>query len=123
MSKGISGFFLGTKAISIITKSPRNKIDYNRAESSDVKIVDEINKTTNHGVTIKNIPNSVNQHYNKRGTLISERYYDGNGNAYLDIDYSNHGNSKTHPIVPHQHRITIIGNKVIREEPGVRIRK
>lgn len=122
MSKGISGIFLGTIAINTSTKSPRNKIDYNRAESIDVKIVNEINKISNHSVTIKGIPNSVTQKYNKRGSLISERYYDGNGNAYLDIDYTNHGNSTQHPIVPHQHRITIIGSKVIREK-GERIRK
>ncbi len=57
----------------------------------------------------------MNQKYNEKGDIILERYYDGNGNAYLDIDYSNHGNPKTH-------RITIIGNIVIREK-GVIIRK
>ncbi len=121
MSKGISGIFLGTKAINTSTKSPRNKIDYNRAGSIDVKIVNIVNKIKEHGLTIKDIPNSVNQKYNEKGDIISERYYDGNGNAYLDIDYTNHGNSKQHSIVPHQHRITIIGNKVIREK-GVMIR-
>lgn len=26
-------------------------------------------------------------------------------NAYLDIDYTDHGNPKTHPTVPHEHSI------------------
>ena len=122
MSKGICGIFPTTKGVTSNTKNPINKIDYNIAESIDVGKVDKVNKTTNHGITIKGEPNSVNQKYNDRGTLISERYYDKNGNSYLDIDYTNHGNQKTHPIVPHQHHITIIGNNKVRDK-GVKIRK
>ena len=36
--------------------------------------------------------------------VISERYYNENGDVYLDIDYTNHKNPKTHPVVPHMHR-------------------
>lgn len=35
--------------------------------------------------------------------MIQERYYDENRDVYLDIDYTDHNNPKTHPIVPHQH--------------------
>lgn len=115
MSKGNSQLFANTKGTSSSTGIITNKIDYNAAESSEVGKVDEIIKTTNHSIAIKGSPNSVIQKYDDRGTLISERYYDGNGNAYLDIDYSSHGNQQRHPIVPHQHRITIIDNKVIRK--------
>ncbi len=122
MSKGFSGIFK-KPIIAIFSKNlPINKIDYNHAESIDVQIVNELNIIKNHGVTIKDIPNSVNQKYNEKGDLISERYYDGNGNAYLDIDYTNHGNSKQHSIVPHQHSITIIGN-IVNRDKGVKIRK
>ena len=38
------------------------------------------------------------------GYVVSERYYNSNGEAYLDIDYTCHGNPKTHPEVPHIHR-------------------
>lgn len=41
---------------------------------------------------MKGIPNSVTQKKDKNGQIISESYYDENGNAYLDIDYTNHGN-------------------------------
>ena len=49
--------------------------------------------------------NSVVKSY-KDNRLVRERYYDEDGRAYLDIDYTNHGNPKTHPIVPHQHKIS-----------------
>ena len=38
------------------------------------------------------------------GYVVSERYYNSKGEAYLDIDYTCHGNPKTHPEVPHIHR-------------------
>ena len=38
------------------------------------------------------------------GFIVSERYYNDKGDVYLDIDYTCHGNPKTHPIVPHIHR-------------------
>ncbi|KAA0944242.1 hypothetical protein FQ087_19170 [Sporosarcina sp. ANT_H38] len=37
------------------------------------------------------------------GKVLQRRYYDKNGNADLDIDYTNHGNPKAHPKVPHRH--------------------
>lgn len=47
-------------------------------------------------------PNSISQ-VRKKDTVVSERYYDETGNVHGDIDYTNHGNPKWHPIVPHQH--------------------
>lgn len=38
------------------------------------------------------------------GYVVSERFYDEKGDAYLDIDYTCHGNPVTHPEVPHMHR-------------------
>lgn len=37
------------------------------------------------------------------GYVVSERYYGEKGEAYLDIDYTCHGNPSTHPEVPHMH--------------------
>lgn len=96
---------------------------YNREDSKDVGIVNEINKVSNHKVDIKGTPNSVTQNYSEKGELISERYYNEKGEPYLDIDYTNHGNSKMHPIVPHQHKITIVEKGIKREKKGTRIRK
>lgn len=81
-------------------------MDYNKAGSSDVRKVDKINKidTTDNKnkLGIKGEPNSVTKNY-KHGRMIQERYYDENGDVYLDIDYTDHNNPKYHPIVPHQH--------------------
>ena len=40
------------------------------------------------------------------GYVVSERYYNSKGEAYLDIDYTCHGRPNTHPEVPHIHRWT-----------------
>lgn len=48
-------------------------------------------------------PNSMTKSVHN-SELIKERYYDENGNVYLDIDYTNHGNAKKHSTVPHQHK-------------------
>jgi hypothetical protein len=82
-----------------------NGVDYNRAGSSTVGQVESVDIVIDsHNLAQHGIPNSVTQNY-KNGHLYTERYYDAAGNAYLDIDYSNHGNSRTHPNVPHEHDI------------------
>ena len=89
--------------------TPVNGVDYNGAGSNSVKDVNSVDIIADgHSVPTKGTPNSVTQNY-KGGHLDSERYYDDNGNAYLDIDYSNHGNPKTHPNVPHEHDIWFDG--------------
>lgn len=80
---------------------------YNSAQSADVKIVEEaefVEKIRDHqSLPTKSKPNSV-LIMTKDEKIIMERYFDGDGKPYLDIDYTNHGNSVTHPYVPHQHR-------------------
>ena len=92
---------------------------YNSANSSSVRKVDTVNTVNNpHSVPMKGQqPNSVTRIF-RDGKLTSERYYDSDGNAYLDIDYTDHGNPKTHPDVPHEHNIHFDENgKPIRDEP------
>lgn len=50
------------------------------------------------------------------GKIESERYYDRNGRVYLDIDYTDHGNPKTHPNVPHIHLWTYEKGKFIHND-------
>ena len=84
-----------------------NGVLFNTAGSSSIKQVDSQNSVTGiHSLPMSGQSNSVTKLYNSNGQLTQERYYDENGNAYLDIDYSDHGNPKTHPTVPHQHHIT-----------------
>ncbi len=79
---------------------------YNDAESSDIKIISKINDydvTDHKQVPNTGKPNSVTRVYNN-GKLRQERYYNENGDAYLDIDYTDHKRPDKHPIVPHQHK-------------------
>lgn len=48
-------------------------------------------------------PNSKKPFY-KNGRKIRERYYDEKGRAKIDVDYTDHGNPKHHPKVPHKHK-------------------
>lgn len=67
--------------------------------------------------------NSVHTKINSNGTVLSERYYNNDGKAYLDIDYSDHGNPKMHPIVPHQQKIVFNNEKPVRAKKGEKINK
>ena len=60
-------------------------------------------QTTNHTISTTGVPHSVFQKFDSTGKLEKERYYDNNGRAELDIDYTDHGNSAKHPKVPHEH--------------------
>ncbi len=55
-----------------------------------------------HSIPYKGTPNSVFDNF-KDGALQRRRYYGTDGRPRLDIDMTDHGNSKEHPIVPHYH--------------------
>ena len=48
-------------------------------------------------------PNSSVDIYDKDGNIVRRRWFDSNGDAQRDLDYTNHGNSKQHPEWPHEH--------------------
>lgn len=78
---------------------------YNFAGSTTVGKVEWVNEPLENAHDIpthSDHPNSVTQNWNG-GAVLSERYYDEHGDVHKDIDYTDHGNSKTHPVVPHQH--------------------
>lgn len=92
------------------TDGSKNGEDYNSAGSSSVGKVDSVSVVADeHNLPTSGTPDSVTQNY-KDGELHSERYYGPDGKPYLDIDYTDHGNSKMHPNVPHQHRIIFDDN-------------
>lgn len=51
---------------------------------------------------IRGQPNSRKSLY-RDGQLKQERYYDDEGRAWQDVDYTDHGNPAAHPNVPHKH--------------------
>ena len=116
---GSSGNYVGA---SDSGGSFKNGSDYNTAGSKDVGQVDSIQTVSNlHSKPVSSTPNSVIKNY-KNGKLSSERYYGKDGRPYLDIDYTNHGNAKTHPHVPHQHKISFQDGKMHREKTEGRIK-
>lgn len=69
---------------------------------------------TVHSVPYMGTPNSVFDNY-KDGVLQSRRYYGKDGKPKLDIDMSNHGNEKEHPVVPHYHNWYLTDGSLRRE--------
>ena len=61
------------------------------------------NYSTTSGNPIKGEPNSSVDILDKNGNVVRRRWFDSEGNAMRDLDYTNHGNPKTHPEWPHEH--------------------
>ncbi len=80
------------------------KCEYNFYKSKLVKKVIHIYAWRDHSsIPSTGSPNTVIKKI-VNGYVVSERYYNDKGEAYLDIDYTCHGNPKAHPEVPHIHR-------------------
>ena len=95
------------------SSEPQNGINYNTAGSSSVQNVQSVNDVGEaHSMPTKSEPNSVSQKY-RNGKIYQERYFDENGEPYLDIDYSSHSMPGTHDN-PHQHNILIENGQIIR---------
>ena len=82
--------------------------------SSRIKITSTLGKEIditpldNHSVKIENpglksTPNSSVDILDDAGNIKTRRWYDSNGDAYRDVDMTNHGNPKLHPEYPHEH--------------------
>ena len=68
----------------------------------------DITPASNHCTVPKNpgpkgTPNSSVDILDDTGNIATRRWYDSEGNAYRDVDMTNHGNPKTHPEHPHEH--------------------
>ena len=68
----------------------------------------DITPSINHTIVTENpgtngTPNSSVDILDKNGNISTRRWYDSNGNAYRDVDMTNHGNPKTHSEYPHEH--------------------
>ena len=99
-----------------------NGKDYNSACSGSVGEVDSVTTVSDlHSMPQSGTPNSVIRNY-RDGKLSTERYYGSDGKPYLDIDYTNHGNAKMHPYVPHEHKILFKDGKMYRKKSDGRIK-
>ena len=98
--------------------------DSNNVKDGDTVITNQGNEidvtpSDNHSSSIKNPgvkgdPNSSVDIVDEDGNVITRRWYDENGNAYRDVDMTNHGNPKQHPEVPHEHTWDWTNGKPIR---------
>ena len=73
-----------------------------RQVSWQVKAQENLVQSSVHKVPPEAQANSVFDNY-RDGKLESRRYYGKTGKPRLDIDLTDHRNSKEHPIVPHAH--------------------
>lgn len=55
-----------------------------------------------HATPFEGMPDSVFDNY-KNGHIVQRRFYGKTGKPRLDIDLTDHGNPKKHPVVPHRH--------------------
>lgn len=101
MSKSYSELFENTKGDNKLKPG----IGYNLINSKSVKIVREVHETTDRKLPVEYHSNSVIRKFTDSDMLVTERYFNEKGKAYLDIDYTDHGNRKTHGVVPHEHDI------------------
>ena len=80
----------------------------------DTKVISNLGKeiditpSSNHAFVHNNpgtrgTPNSSVDILDETGNVTTRRWYDSNGNAYRDVDMTNHGNPKTHSEYPHEH--------------------
>ncbi len=128
MGAGNSGLFKethGTKR-NIVENNKKilktNQV-YNLNNSKSVKHVDKVVASNNqHDIPKHLFPNSV-YICSINGMLKTERYFDEKGEPYLDIDYTNHGNAKLHPVVPHEHSIRVENGKFERDKKWREIQK
>lgn len=79
---------------------------YNFAKADIKKVTKVIESKFHDSLPAKGEPNSVIKKI-VADCVVTERYYDEKGDAYLDIDYSNHGNQANHPKVPHFHLLKV----------------
>ncbi|QHZ47013.1 T7SS effector LXG polymorphic toxin [Bacillus sp. NSP9.1] len=84
-------------------------IEKKTVTSNKGKTID-ITPSPNHSTTTfiphpgKGVPNSsVDVVDKKTGEVKTRRYYDSEGRAIRDVDFTNHGNAKQHPEWPHEH--------------------
>lgn len=74
----------------------------NQGNEIDVTPADN-HSTTTENPGVKGEPDSSVDIVDEDGNIKTRRWFDENGNATRDVDMTDHGNSKQHPEVPHEH--------------------
>lgn len=110
---------MGRKVNSGLCSGVRGQISFENYELinklDEQKIFQFKNKISPHKLPMTGqIPNSIQIQKDENENVVRIRYYDKNGNAYKDVDYTDHGTPEIHK-VPHTHIIDI-GNIIDRKK-------
>ena len=109
-----SGLGVGTSNMvqtSFLQSNYSKKVDRLAIDSIYLK-----NNIYPHKLPINSIPNSTIEQRDEKGQIVRIRHYDEYGNAYKDVDYTDHGRPDIHK-VPHTHEIKI--TDIIERKKGV----
>ncbi|MCM3311723.1 LXG domain-containing protein [Psychrobacillus sp. MER TA 17] len=83
---------------------PKQTVKSNKGKTIDVTPTANHSTTTSVPNPAKGTPNSSVDITDKNtGEIKTRRFYGPDGRAVRDVDYTNHGNAKTHPEWPHEH--------------------
>ena len=103
----------GTVVVAAIGNIPGDYDKFHYYDGREVVITNKGNEidvtpSKNHTTTTENpvknqTPNSSVDILDEQGNIKTRRWFDENGNAMRDVDYTNHGNPSTHPEWPHEH--------------------
>ena len=85
-----------------VIKTKRENVITNQGKKIDVT-PSENHMTTRANPVKEQKPNSSVDILDGNGNIKTRRWFDENGNAIRDVDYTNHGNPKMHPEWPHEH--------------------
>ena len=103
----------GTVVVAAIGNIPGDYDKFHYDDGREVVITNKGNEidvtpSKNHTTTTENPgtkgePNTSVDILNKDGQITTRRWYDSAGDAYRDVDYTNHGNPAKHPEWPREH--------------------
>lgn len=100
-----AGSWLYNKVVDWFEAKAKEKAE--KEEYEDAKKKGEKTKkhtgTKSHEQKRKGEPYSSNDNYDEKGRLKERRYFGKDGKPDMDIHYTDHGNPKEHPKVPHRH--------------------
>jgi len=116
----LSYHVVANKGLGTPSENPTRKVTGKKVVSNLGNEID-ITPSDNHTTVPKNpgpkgTPNSSIDILDSQGNIATRRWFDSNGNAYRDVDLTNHGNPTTHPEYPHVHTWDWSGSQPLRSK-------
>ena len=96
----VGAAYLLARSIYGVAKAIANAV----SKAQTAKMLEEKAKDKSVNPPLHGKPNTSADIKDKNGKVTGKRYYGPDGRAIMDVDLSDHGNPKTHPKVPHEHK-------------------